>query len=165
VESLLVQVVEEISPEEVESSLVRVEDEISPEEVESSPVRVVEEISPGEVESSLAQAVEEISPGVVESGPELVVGMRPLVLPVEGIPLLALEVAILPLAPVVHSGAQESMGDDLTQEVAEHQHNLPAAVGAVLDQRLATLVPVQEPALVQALKVAVAAVRAAGAHL
>jgi hypothetical protein len=37
-----------------------------------------------------------------------------LVLPVEGIPLLALEVAILPLAPVVHSGAQGSMGDDLT---------------------------------------------------
>jgi hypothetical protein len=91
--------------------------------------------------------------------------MRPLVLPVEGIPLLALEVAILPLAPVVHSGAQGSMGDDPTLEVAEHPHTLPAAVGAVLDRRLVTLVPVQEPALVQALKVAVGVVREAVAHL
>jgi hypothetical protein len=91
--------------------------------------------------------------------------MRPLVLPVEDIPLPVLEVVKLPLALVVHSGAQGSTGAGLTLEVAEHPHTLPAAVGAVLDRRLATLVPVQEPARVQALKVAVAAVRAAGAHL
>jgi hypothetical protein len=91
--------------------------------------------------------------------------MRPLVLPVEDIPLPVLGVVKLPLALVVHSGAQGLTGADPTLEVAEHPHTLPAAVGAVLDQRLATLVPVQEPARVQALKVAVAVVRAVGAHL
>jgi hypothetical protein len=74
--------------------------------------------------------------------------MRPLVLPVEDILLPVLEVVKLPLVLVVHSGAQGSTGDDPTLEVAEHPHNLPAVVGAVLDRRLATLVPLQEPALV-----------------